>query len=161
MIPGVQLIVAGTWRDSAIYYYALLETLKQSKVKCVFTGHVSQEELNALYQSADVLLITSDHEGFCVPILEAFYFQLPVIAQASGAIPETSGGAALLFETTDLEMAAALVSRVLIDPELRSGLQAKGSKVLQQYMEFPFRETFLKIIQEVTSMPPLSNAASN
>lgn len=158
MLPGVQLIVAGTWRDSAIYYYALLETLKQSRVKCVFAGHVSQEELNALYQSADVLLITSDHEGFCVPILEAFYFQLPVIAQAAGAIPDTSRGGALLFEPSDLEMAAGLISRVFNDPALRSHLQAKGNEVLQQYLEFPFRETLLNIIQEVASMPPLFTA---
>lgn len=155
LIPNVRLIVAGSLQDAPGYYYALIEEAHQRKVQCDFVGKISQEELNALYRAADILLVTSDHEGFCVPILEAFYFKVPVVARASGAIPETANGGALLFDDVDLHQVAAWISYLLDNPEVRSRLQKQGEEALRQHLEFPFKETLLKIFQEVNSMPPI------
>jgi glycosyltransferase involved in cell wall biosynthesis len=155
IIPDVWLIVAGSFSSAKPYYYALLEEAKRLNVKCDFTGHLPQKDLNALYKVADVLLVVSDHEGFCLPILEAFHFQLPVIAHAIGGIPETANGAALLFEEQHPEIVAGLISKIFRDPELRFRLQSKGTEVLRQYLEFPFRKNLLSILHEVASMPPI------
>ena len=56
-----------------------------------FLGHVSNEELTALYDVADLFLCASAHEGFCVPIVEAFYKRVPVLAYASTAVPGDDG----------------------------------------------------------------------
>ena len=63
-----------------------------------FVGHVSDEELVAFYDVADLFLCASEHEGFCVPIVEAFYKQVPVLAYAATAVPSTMDGAGVLFE---------------------------------------------------------------
>lgn len=155
IIPNVRLIVAGSLQDAPAYHYALREEALQRKVQCDFVGKISQEELNALYRLADIVLVTSDHEGFCVPILEAFYFRVPVIARASGAIPETANGGALLFDEMDPYQIAGWISYLLENPEVRSRLQKQGDQALRQHLEFPLKETLLKIIQEVTSMSPI------
>ena len=63
-----------------------------------FIGHVSDEELVAFYDVADLFLCASEHEGFCVPLVEAFYKQVPVLAYAATAVPATMDGAGVLFD---------------------------------------------------------------
>ena len=58
-------------------------------------GGVSQPQLNAAYAAADVMLSMSEHEGFCVPLLEAFHFGTPVVARPAGGMPEVGGDAVL------------------------------------------------------------------
>ena len=59
-------------------------------------GSVPVAVLRAYYEKADVFVTASDHEGFCVPLLEAMSFDVPVVARATSAIPETLGGAGIL-----------------------------------------------------------------
>ena len=63
-----------------------------------FLGHVSNEELSALYDVADLFLCASEHEGFCVPIIEAFYKRVPVLAYAATAVPATMDGGGVLYD---------------------------------------------------------------
>lgn len=158
MIPRSRLIVAGSPRDAISYYHGIRRAAQQLKVKSDFLGHITQPELNALYKSADVLLVMSEHEGFCVPILEAFYFGVPVVASSTGAIPETSNGGALLFDDKKHEVVAGLVKRVLDDSELKNQLKAAGSAALRKHLEFPLENELMKIIREVSGMVPLSAA---
>ena len=53
---------------------------------------------NIFYETADLFLCASEHEGFCVPIVEAFYKQVPVLAYAATAVPSTMDGAGVLYE---------------------------------------------------------------
>ena len=62
-----------------------------------FTGPVPDEDLAAFYRCADVYVSLSEHEGFCVPLVEAMAADVPVLAYAAGAVPETLGGAGVLF----------------------------------------------------------------
>ena len=66
----------------------------------VFTGHVDDDELLACYSVADLFLCLSEHEGFCVPLLEAMVFGVPVIAYDAGAVRETLAAAAACSSRT-------------------------------------------------------------
>ena len=59
------------------------------------------EELVAFYEIADLFLCASEHEGFCVPLVEAFYKQVPVLAYAAAAVPATMDGAGVLYHEKD------------------------------------------------------------
>lgn len=66
-----------------------------------FTGPVSDAELVSYYRESDAFVCLSDHEGFCVPLVEAMNFGLPVLAHPSAAVPETLGNAGILSDKTD------------------------------------------------------------
>jgi glycosyltransferase involved in cell wall biosynthesis len=89
------------------------------------TGHVSDDELVALYSGADCFLFLSLDEGFGFPPLEAMACGCPVVASARGALPEVLGDAALLVEPDGSEAAGAL-ARILQDDALRADLREKG-----------------------------------
>ena len=74
-----------------------------------FAGHVSDEELVAYYDVADLFLCASEHEGFCVPLVEAFDRQIPVLAYAATAVPDTMDGAGVLFTDKDPTAVASLM----------------------------------------------------
>ncbi len=94
---------------------------------------LSPDELGDRYRSADALVCLSEHEGFCIPLLEAFQFGIPVIARPAGAIPETVGDAALLVDDSDLAVVAELLHLVITDEELRAELRARGAARLAAY----------------------------
>jgi glycosyltransferase involved in cell wall biosynthesis len=90
----------------------------------VFTGSVSQAELCTYYRQASVYLCLSEHEGFCVPLLEAMHFGTPIVAYAAAGVPETLGAAGLLVGEKDFPTLAELVHRVVTDGALRAGVVA-------------------------------------
>jgi glycosyltransferase involved in cell wall biosynthesis len=82
-----------------------------------------------------VFLCLSGHEGFCVPLLEAFHFGLPVIARPAGAVPETVGDAALLVDDSDPAVVAELLHLAVNDEPLRAALRDRGKEQLRLYSE--------------------------
>jgi len=84
-----------------------------------FTGPVPDEDLAAFYRWADVYVSLSEHEGFCVPLVEAMAADVPVLAYAAGAVPETLGGAGVLFAPKDLELAAEMLGLLVYDRATR------------------------------------------
>jgi len=91
------------------------------------TGAVSDAVRNAYYAAADVFVCLSAHEGFCVPLLEAWHHRVPIVAAAAAAVPETLGGAGLLLPTTAATTVAAAVARVTQDRALADALRAAGT----------------------------------
>lgn len=90
-------------------------------------GRVSDAELSALYLRASVFLTLSEHEGFCVPVIEAMATGVPVVASRRAAIPSTLGGAGLLIdEPDDPVTVAGCLARVIGDEELRSTMIGRG-----------------------------------
>jgi glycosyltransferase involved in cell wall biosynthesis len=89
-------------------------------------GSVSNAALSAYYRAADVLVCVSEHEGFCVPLLEAMHHGVPVVAYGAGAVAETVGAGGLVLERKDPATVAAAVERVLSDADLRARLVAAG-----------------------------------
>jgi glycosyltransferase involved in cell wall biosynthesis len=83
-------------------------------------------ELLTYYQVADVFVCLSEHEGFCIPIMEAMHFGVPVVAFAAAAVPDTVGGAGVLLDDKDPVMVACAVDKVLSDKPLRVALAEAG-----------------------------------
>jgi len=98
-----------------------------------FTGPVPDEDLAAFYRWADAYVSLSEHEGFCVPLVEAMAADVPVIAYAAGAVPETLGGAGLTFAPKDLEFAAELLGTVVYDHKVREDVLAGQRRRLQAF----------------------------
>lgn len=91
-----------------------------------FAEDISQAELSAYYRSADVFVSCSEHEGFCVPLLEAMHHGVPVIAYSAAAVPETLGKAGILLDSKDPTRVAAAVHQVLSNPALREAMVRAG-----------------------------------
>ena len=94
---------------------------------------LSHEQLADRYRAADAFLCLSEHEGFCIPLLEAFHFGVPVIARPVGGVPEVAGDAALLTDDRDPAVIAELLSLAVGDASLRAELRARGERRLDDY----------------------------
>ena len=92
------------------------------------TGSVTSGELAAYYSVADAFVCASDHEGFCVPLVEAMASNLPIVAYGVAAVPETVGRAGLVIPTKDPLYLAAAIDRVVTDDPLRDALTKAGRK---------------------------------
>ncbi|WP_026910170.1 glycosyltransferase [Patulibacter minatonensis] len=117
----------------------------------VWERGITQEDLADRYRSADALCCMSEHEGFCVPILEAFHFGLPVVGRPSGGVAEVAGDAALLTDDEDLGVVAALLDAVLGDAELRGELLERGRRRLVAYDETTTAQALRDAIERVVA----------
>ena len=97
-----------------------------------FAGRVDDGQLKTYYQTADLLITASQHEGFCVPLLESMYFGVPILARNSSAIPETLGGAGVLFSGQAYEVVAETAHLLLTDRALREQIIRRQKARLQE-----------------------------
>lgn len=129
-----RLILVGEHRGFEAYFHGLLDLVDRLRLGEVhFIGLVPFRELLAWYSVADVLVSASEHEGFCVPLLEGIHFRLPVIARACGAVPETLGDAGILYHDEDPLFLAELIHAVLRNDSLRTILHARANRVLEKF----------------------------
>jgi glycosyltransferase involved in cell wall biosynthesis len=97
-------------------------------------GTLDQHKLRDAYREASVAIYLSEHEGFCIPLLEAFHFEIPVVARPRGGMAEVAGDAALwTAEEPDLGMVAELLGLATSDSELRAALAERGRARLEEY----------------------------
>ncbi len=93
-------------------------------------GHLSDAELAGAFAAADVLVMTSEHEGFGIPVIEAMHTGLPVVANRAGALPEVVGDAGVLVETGDPYALSSAVAALLADPSRCAALAEAGRRRL-------------------------------
>ena len=134
LVPDARLLLAGPTRLPA-YREAVQTQIDELHLdRAVLAGAVSAEELAAFFHCADLFVTASEHEGFCVPLLEAMAFDLPFIGRRFGAVPETSGRAGLLLDVADgPAVAAEAMATVLGDGSLRAGLIDAGRRRLADF----------------------------
>ncbi len=113
-----------------------------------FAGSVSEAELEAYLQSADVFVCASDHEGFCVPLAEAMGHGVPIVAYGVTAVPETVAGAGLLLPDKSPVHFASAVARVLSDPALRQHLSTAGLARAAGFSLPDSQRRFVALVQE-------------
>jgi glycosyltransferase involved in cell wall biosynthesis len=111
-----------------------------------FPGSVSAGELAAHYRAADVFVCVSEHEGFCVPLLEAMHHRLPIVAYGAAAVPETLQDAGVLLAHKDPATVAAATHRVLTDKDLAAALEARAAARLGQFSLERTRRRFAEVI---------------
>jgi glycosyltransferase involved in cell wall biosynthesis len=95
-----------------------------------FAGHASDATVASAYADADVLVVTSEHEGFCVPVVEAMGAGVPVVAFDQGAVPEVLGGAGVLVSDKDPYALAGAIAALLHDAPRRNALIEAGRRRL-------------------------------
>lgn len=116
--PRSRLILAGSYGEEDGYYRFLQRHIRQLGAEGVeFTGHIRFEELLALYRAGDLYLCMSGHEGFCVPLVEAMAFGVPIAACRSSAVTETVGDGGLLFERGSFRAIADGMEELLAERE--------------------------------------------
>jgi glycosyltransferase involved in cell wall biosynthesis len=123
--------------DGVPRYYAMIQALmvqyRMLPERFVFTGGVPNEDLATYYRWADAYVSLSEHEGFCVPLVEAMAMDVPVLAYAAGAVPETLGGAGVLFSPKDLEFAAEMLGTLVYDRPVRDQVIAGQRRRLRDF----------------------------
>jgi glycosyltransferase involved in cell wall biosynthesis len=127
--PGTRLtLVGGT--TSELYRDAVESLAEDLGVAAAVTlaGRLSPAELAAHWADADVFVCLSEHEGFCVPLVEAMHAGVPVVAYAAAAVPEPVGPAGVLLDGKDPVLVATAVHRLLCDPTARDGFVEAGRR---------------------------------
>jgi L-malate glycosyltransferase len=118
-------------------YYSMIRALMSEfrllNDRFVFTGAIPDEELAIYYRHAAVYISLSEHEGFCVPLVEAMAADVPVLAYAAAAVPDTLGGAGVQFAPKDLEYAAELLGSLAFDDDLRARVIAGQRRRLADF----------------------------
>jgi L-malate glycosyltransferase len=153
--PRSRLLLVGSHSGFERYLemlHALIARLGTPDVH--FLGHVSNEELSALYEVADVFLCASEHEGFCVPLLEAFHKRVPVLAYAATAVPGTMDGAGVLYDTKDPSEIARLVDAVMTDAAVEQAIVDSQDAALERLRAKDFAGTLLRHVDQVLQTPP-------
>ena len=119
--PKSRLILVGGHNGMERYYHRLKSYINALELEdVVFPGHIKFDEILAYYKIADVFLCQSEHEGFCVPLVEAMYFDVPVVAYDSSAIAGTLGGGGFLLKDKNPVETAGVINRVVTDEALRT-----------------------------------------
>ena len=136
--------------DAVPRYFAMIRSLvtefKMPSDRFWFTGNVSDEDLATFYRAADVYVSLSEHEGFCVPLLEAMAADVPVLAYTAAAVPETMGDAGVQFAPKDLEYAAELLGMLVYDDALRARVLAGQRARLSDFGDAPMRSQLTQLV---------------
>jgi glycosyltransferase involved in cell wall biosynthesis len=152
--PRSRLLLVGAHSGFERYLSMLYEFIADIGASDVhFLGHVTNEELTAYYQLADVFLCASEHEGFCVPLVEAFHMGVPVLAYAATAVPATMDGAGLLYDTKDPLQVAGLIDTIVGNDSLREQVVAGQDAALDRLEAKDFDGTLLSYVDQMIAMP--------
>ncbi len=151
-----RFVIAGGMDPALNGYYSDLQKLaEQLGVSHLieFVGQVPDSELRAYLAASHVFLLLSEHEGFCLPIIEAQALGLPVIARDCAAISEVIGPDQLVFDKdVSFEMLAAALRTLYERPDMRRYLVAQGQRNASRYSTDRVRSSFLRCVEEAAVM---------
>ncbi len=133
--PRARLLLAGSWANCR--YQVALEMLADHLAigaDLHFSGHLTMEEgFAGYYKAGSVFLCLSEHEGFGVPLIESMYFDLPIIAYKSSAVPETLGGCGFLLTEKRYDVIGELIYNLVTDQALRQQVVRKQRERLAAF----------------------------
>src|SRR2546425_4745028 len=135
-------------------YYSMVRALMTEyrllNDRFLFTGPVPDEELAVYYRHAAVYVSLSEHEGFCVPLVEAMATDVPILAYSAAAVSDTLGGAGVQFAPKDLELAAELLGALAFDDDLRAGGIAGQRRRLAAFGEARTRRDLTELVRQLS-----------
>jgi glycosyltransferase involved in cell wall biosynthesis len=135
--------------DFNVILEAIEHTALQQEV--ILTGYLSDAELASIYKNALMYVFPSVNEGFGIPVLEAFSYNLPVLVADNTCLPEVGGDAVLTFDPFDINDITTKMKRVLEDETLRAELIRKGQLRLQEFSWKKTAEQLLELFVEARS----------
>ena len=135
-------------------YYSMIRALMTEfrllNDRFVFTGPIPDEELAIYYRHAAVYISLSEHEGFCVPLVEAMAADVPVLAYSAAAVPDTLGGAGVQFAPKDLEYAAELLGSLAFDDDVRADVIAGQRRRLADFGDARITRELAALVQQLS-----------
>ncbi len=148
-----RLIIIGETTEITPYYDLLIKKVGTINLNnnVIFTGKISTEALLGWYRCANIFITMSEHEGFCIPIIESMVFGIPVIAYAAGAIPEVIGEGGILIKEKNKPAIAKTMHEVISDKQYLHDLKEKQNKNISRFSKQNFKENLeniLKLIEE-------------
>jgi glycosyltransferase involved in cell wall biosynthesis len=115
----------------------------------VFTGHVDDDDLQAAYAAGHAFLCLSEHEGYCVPLVEAMAAGVPVVAYDAGAVAETLRGGGVLLHDKSPEMVAEVLQAVLTRDDVRAAVLDGQRRVMERLRATDFGALLLERLRPV------------
>jgi len=148
---SARLFIVGSYASFESYMYWLWRLVKKlgEEENIIFSGHISDDDLAEYYKLSDIFIMTSEHEGFGVPLLEAFYANIPVIAYDYAAVGETMNGGGVLLSKKDFSATSQIVSNLMKDEDYRKQILESQKRALKQYSKSIKNRTLIKVIEDV------------
>ena len=148
--PGARLVLVGSYQGMERYYERLQDYVRRLGAEdVVFTGHIPFNQILAYYRLSDVFLCMSEHEGFCIPLLDAMYFHAPVLAYDSSAIAGTLGGSGILLKEKNPALTAGWINRLVTDGELKKMVIEKQDEHLKEFTYERIREKLYQCMDKI------------
>ena len=148
----LRLFLVGSTMEVEEYYRYLEDyriRLGYREDEIVITGHVAFNEMIAYYRLADVFLCMSEAEGFGMSLVEAMFYQVPVLAYEAGAVPETLGGSGVLLPTWQPSEVAGVVHTVLQNQNTRNQILEGQNRRLESLIEESPRRELIRVIESM------------
>ena len=151
--PDARLILAGSSKGMELYFEKIQKYVEKLGLSdhVILPGHTSFAEILAFYRSAHAFVIMSEHEGFCVPVVEAFFFGVPVMACDFGAIGETMGNAGVLLDHKDPARAAAVLNEMVHNEAFREQEKARMQQEMARFDEKKVKERIWEVLLPLLS----------
>lgn len=148
-----RLWLAGIDIDTELYAFSLKRLVHDFKLDHAvnFTGGMADEELRSLYEACSAYVCMSEHEGFCLPVVEAMNFGLPVVSYASSALPETIGSGGILLHEKNPARTAEVLYAAATDVQLRGQLISAGKERVKDFSFSRFESNVKKIFSAPVS----------
>lgn len=151
----LQLVLVGTgnqkkYSDDTEQIKATIEALHLND-RVICTGYLSDAAVAKAYQHASLYIFPSYNEGFGIPILEAFSFNIPVLVANNSCLPEVGGDAVISFDPFSPDDIKEKIKGVLINPELQASLKEKGKQQLSKYNWAKASKEIIQIFKQAAS----------
>lgn len=146
--PKARLLLPGGYDGCELYFQSLRSLVQRLGLSDVyFLEKVPFKDLVSYYMVSDVFLCMSEHEGFNVPLVESMFFDVPIIAYNSSAIPYTLGDAGILVKSKRYAETAELINLIVGDPDIRGKLIRRQKERLQVFEYSKIAAQFYNIIK--------------
>ena len=146
-----RLILVGNSNGFENYLELLKKLIKELELEndVVFPGHIKFEEILAFYKVADLFLCMSEHEGFCVPLVESMFFEVPILTYNSSAIKNTLGNSGIIVNKKDYFLIAELMNFVLSDKNVKKEIINNQNKRLEDFQLEKVEKQLLEFIKRI------------
>lgn len=147
---NARLFIVGEYRGFERYLSALRNLAGKLGIKDIhFIGHIPDEELISYFKLSHLYLHMSEHEGFCAPVPESYYLNIPVIAFEAGAVKETMNSGGILVKHKDYIAIAGLMDIILTDTTLREKILAGQRQALKKYSKNKTGQVLLDYLKKI------------
>lgn len=159
--PNIRINITGNFKKGSKFQKEIYTHVNQKRLGKIiyFVGKISFQDLHTYYSASDIFLLMSEHEGFCVPILEAQYHKLPIVALNRGAIKQTIGEKQVVLDKIDYDLFAAAIHKISSQKKFQDYLIKEGSKNYQKFEQKKAITKTFKIIEQVSSENEYSKAS--